>query len=46
MWKEQILSEIKNPVKPKILVKKNDRNHSYHQFYPVLAKVRINRGLL
>jgi len=25
---------------------KNVRKHSYHQFYPVLAKIRINRGLL
>jgi len=32
--------------KPKIFVKKNVRNNSYHQFYPVLAKIRINRGLL
>ena len=27
-------------------LKKNVRNHSYNQFYPVLAKVRINWGLL
>jgi len=27
-------------------MKKNVRNHSYHRFYPVLAKIRINRGLL
>jgi len=26
----------------KIFIKKNVRNHSYHQFYPVLAKIRIN----
>ena len=49
-WKEQILSGIgedrKNPDKPKIFIKKNVRNHSYHQFYPVLAKIRINRGSL
>jgi len=25
---------------------KNVRNHSYHQFYPVLAKIRLNRSLL
>ena len=37
---------LKNPVKPKILKKKNIRNHSCHQFYPVLAKIQINRGLL
>jgi len=29
-----------------IFIKKNIRNHSYHQFYPVLAKIRIKRGLL
>jgi len=47
MWKEQILSGIgENPDKPKIFIKKNIRNHSYYQFYPVLAKIRINRGLL
>jgi len=56
MWKEQILSgigedRIKNPDKPKIFIKKNIRNHSSHQFYPVLAeiqisRIRINRGLL
>jgi len=34
---------LKNPDKPKILTKKNVRNHSYHQFYSVLAKIRINR---
>ena len=39
-------SGLKNPDKPKIFTKKNVRNHSYHQFYPVLAKIRINRGLL
>jgi len=27
-------------------MKKNGKNHSYHQFYPVLAKIPINRGLL
>jgi len=39
-------SGLKYPDKPKIFIKKNERNHSYHQFYPVLAKIRINRGLL
>ena len=44
-------SRLKNPDKPKIFIKKNVRNHSYHQFYPVLAKIwitriRINRVLL
>jgi len=39
-------SGLKNPDKPKIFIKKNVRSHSYHQFYPVLAKIRINRGLL
>jgi len=33
-------SELKNPDKPKICMKNNVRNHSYHQFYPVLAKIR------
>ena len=37
---------IENPDKPKIFIKKNVRNHSHHQIYPVLAKIRINRGLL
>jgi len=37
---------LKNPDKPKIFIKKNGRNHSYHQFYSVLAKIQINRGLL
>jgi len=47
MKKEQILSGIgADPDKPKIFIKNNVRNHSYHQFYPVLAKIRINRGLL
>ena len=46
-YEEQILSGIgEHPDKPKIFIKKNVRNHSYHQFYPVLAKIRINRGLL
>jgi len=36
-------SGLKNRDKPKIFIKKNVRNHSYHQFYPVLAKIRINR---
>jgi len=39
-------SGLTNPDKPKIFIKKNERNHSYHQFYLVLAKIRINRGLL
>ena len=39
-------SGLKNPGKPNIFVKKNVKNHSYHQFHPVLAKIRINRGLL
>ena len=39
-------SGLKNPDKPKIFIKNNVRNHSYHQFYPDLAKIRINRGLL
>ena len=39
-------SGLKNPDKPKIFIKKNVRNHPYHQFYPVFAKIRINRGLL
>jgi len=34
-------SGLKNRDKPKIFIKKNVRNHSYHQFYPVLAKIRI-----
>jgi len=36
----------KNPDKPKIFIKKKVRNHLNHQFYPVLAKIWINRGLL
>jgi len=39
-------SGLKNPDKPKSYIKKNVRNHSYHRFYPDLAKIRINRGLL
>jgi len=39
-------SGLKNRDKPKIFIKKNVRNHSYHQFYSVLAKIQINRGLL
>jgi len=35
-------SGLKNLVKPKILIKKNVRNHMYHQFYLVLAKIQIN----
>jgi len=51
MWKEQILSSIgedpgKKNDKPKIFIKNNVKYHPYHQFYPVLAKIRINRGLL
>jgi len=37
---------IKNPDKPKIVIKNNVRNYSYHQFYPVLTKIRSNRGFL
>jgi len=44
MWKAQILYGIgEDPDKPKIFIKINVRNHSY---CPVLAKIRINRGLL
>ena len=48
MWKAKnfpVLAKIriKNPYKPKIFIKKKLRNHSYHQFHPVLAKIRINR---
>jgi len=32
-------SGLKNPDKPKIFIKNNVRNHSYHQFYPVVAKL-------
>ena len=39
-------SGLNNPDKPTIFIKKNVRNHSYHQIYPVWAKIRINRGLL
>jgi len=47
MWKQQILSGIgEDPDKSKVFIKKNIRNHSYHKFYPVLAKIRINRVLL
>jgi len=35
-----------SPVLAKIFIKKNVRNHSYHQFCPVLVKIRINRELL
>jgi len=49
-WKEQILAGIgedrENPDKPKTFMKKNVRNHSYNQIYTVLAKIRIDRGLL
>ena len=33
-------SGLKTPDKPKIFIKRNVWNHSYHQFYPVLAKIR------
>ena len=57
MWIEQILSGIgedpdpENLDKPRIFIKNNVTNHSYHQFYLFLAKIRINqiwinRGLL
>jgi len=36
-------SGFKNPDKPNIFKKTNVKNHSYHQLYPVLAKIRINR---
>ena len=39
-------SGLKYPDKPNNFIKKNVRNHSYHQLYPVLTKIRINRGLL
>ena len=39
-------SGLKNPDKPKIFIKKNVKNHLNPQFYPVLAKIRINRGLV
>jgi len=43
--KEQILSGIgEDPDKPKIFIMKNVRNHLCNQFYPVLTKIRINRG--
>jgi len=35
-------SGLKNLDKPKIFIKKIVRNHSYHQFYPVLVKIQIN----
>jgi len=45
MKKEQILSGIgEDPDKPKIFIMKNVRNHLCNQFYPVLTKIRINRG--
>jgi len=34
-------SGLKNPDKLKIFIKKNVRNHLYHQFYLVLAKIQI-----
>jgi len=47
MWKEKIIPGTgEDQDEPKIFIKKNAKNHSYHQFYPVLAKIRINRGLL
>jgi len=36
-------SGLKNLDKTKIFIEKNVRNHSYHQFLPVLMKTRINR---
>jgi len=39
-------SGLKNADKPKICIKKNVRIYPCHQFYPVLAKIRINGGLL
>jgi len=39
-------SGLKNPDKLKIFIKKNIRNHSYHQFYLILVKICINRGSL
>jgi len=39
-------SGLKNLDKPIIFMKKNVRNHSYYRIYPVLAQIRINRGLL
>jgi len=36
-------SGLKNPDTPNVFVKNKVRNHSYHRFYPVLAKIRINR---
>jgi len=39
-------SGLKNPDKPQMFKKKNVTSHSYHQFFPVLEKIRINRGLL
>jgi len=44
MWKDQILSGFAE--EPNIFIKKNEKNNSYHQFYPVLAKIRINPVLL
>jgi len=32
-------SGLKNPDKPEIFIKNNVKNHSYHQFYPVLMKI-------
>jgi len=52
MWKEQILSSIgedpdfQSGIKRRFLKRKTFRNHSYHKFCPVLAKIRINRVLL
>jgi len=47
VWNKHILSGVcEDPDKPKIFVEKNVRNHSQHQSYPALAKIRINRGLL
>jgi len=34
-------SGLKNQDKPKIFIKKNVRNHSYHQFYPVWRRSEL-----
>jgi len=39
-------SRLNNRDKPKIFIKNNVKNHLCHQFYLVLAKIRINPGLL
>ena len=45
-WRFADVDGLKNPDKTQIFIKKNIRNYSYHKFYPVLAKIRINRVLL